>query len=31
MLSMYLLRLYNGEPLYEIIEGIGTPDLYIFG
>ena len=31
MLVMYLLRLYNGEPLYETIGRIGTPGLCIFG
>ena len=31
MLAMYLLWLYNGEPLYETMGQIGTPDLCIFG
>ena len=31
MLAMYLLRLYNGEPLYETVERTGTPGLCIFG
>ena len=29
--NKYLLRLYKGEPLYEIIGRIGTPGLCIFG
>ena len=28
---MYLLRLYNREPLYETIGRIGPPGLCIFG
>ena len=31
MLTIYFLRLYNGEPLHKTIERIGTPDLSIFG
>ena len=30
MLPMYLLRLYNGKPLYEAIGRIETADLCIF-
>ena len=29
MSTMYLLRLYNGDPLYGTIGHIGTPGLYI--
>ena len=31
MLAMYLLGLYNEEPLHETIERIGTPGSCIFG
>ena len=31
MLAMYLLRLYNGEPLYEATGHIGTLGMCIFG
>ena len=31
MLTTYLLRWYNGEPLNETIGRIGTPSLHIFG
>ena len=31
MLALYLLRLYNGEPLYETKGNIETPGLCIFG
>ena len=31
MLAVYLLRFYNGKPLYETIGRIGTPGLCIFG
>ena len=30
ILAMYLLRLYNGEPLYETTGHIGPPDLCSF-
>ena len=31
MLAMYLLKLYNEEPLYQTIGRIGTSGLCIFG
>ena len=30
MFAMYLLRLYNGQPLYETIRCIGTPGFHIY-